>query len=202
MARTGRPRGFDRDQAVIEAMHLFWQHGYQATSLADLKSAIGGGITAPSFYAAFGSKEALFHETVARYMQTHGQVAAPLWRDDLPPREALELSLRATAKMQCESGHPTGCMIALWAMNDGDSQVLAPLVKAFRYSQRGIGHCIERGIATGGLATESGHQALCAAFGSFLIGLSALARDGASHQALDAAVSQIMRLWPQHNVAA
>ncbi|WP_312464268.1 TetR/AcrR family transcriptional regulator, partial [Pantoea endophytica] len=64
MMRTGRPRQFDRDEAVIKAMHLFWENGYESTSLAQLKASIGKGITAPSFYAAFGSKEALFAEAV------------------------------------------------------------------------------------------------------------------------------------------
>lgn len=59
MAQMGRPRTFDRDQAVEQAMHLFWQHGYDATSLSQLKAGLGGGISAPSFYAAFGSKDAL-----------------------------------------------------------------------------------------------------------------------------------------------
>ena len=58
MAQMGRPRSFDRDAAIEQALHLFWQQGYESTSLAQLKDAIAGGITAPSFYAAFGSKEA------------------------------------------------------------------------------------------------------------------------------------------------
>ena len=70
MARTGRPRAFDRDDAVDQAMQLFWQHGYDSTSLSLLKAALGGGISAPSFYAAFGSKEALFDECVQRYLTT------------------------------------------------------------------------------------------------------------------------------------
>ena len=37
MAQMGRPRTFDRDRAITEAMHLFWEHGYDATSLAQLK---------------------------------------------------------------------------------------------------------------------------------------------------------------------
>ena len=64
MAQMGRPRTFDRDAAITQAMHLFWEHGYDATSLSQLKASIGGGITAPSFYAAFGSKQALFTEVM------------------------------------------------------------------------------------------------------------------------------------------
>lgn len=53
-------------------MHPFWQHGYDATSLSQLKAALG--ISAPSFYAAFGSKENLFQETIALYLKTLGTV--------------------------------------------------------------------------------------------------------------------------------
>lgn len=84
MAQMGRPRNFDRDQAVEQAMHLFWQHGYDATSLAQLKAGLGGGISAPSFYAAFGSKEALFDECVQRYLATYAQVTECLWDEALP----------------------------------------------------------------------------------------------------------------------
>ncbi|GAB0064498.1 hypothetical protein IBA8402_02590 [Pseudomonas syringae] len=49
MAQLGRPRTFDRDLAITQALHLFWEHGYDATSLSQLKANIGGGITAPSF---------------------------------------------------------------------------------------------------------------------------------------------------------
>ena len=86
MAQMGRPRNFDREQAVEQALHLFWQHGYDATSLAQLKAGLGGGISAPSFYAAFGSKEALFEECVQRYLSTYAQVTDCLWDETLPPR--------------------------------------------------------------------------------------------------------------------
>ena len=113
MAQMGRPRTFDRDAAVDQAMHLFWEHGYQATSLSQLKAGIGGGISAPSFYAAFGSKEALFEEVVERYMSTHGRVTESLFDSTLAARDAVELTLRRSARMQCEVGHPRGCMVAL-----------------------------------------------------------------------------------------
>lgn len=80
MAQMGRPRTFDRDVAINQALHLFWEHGYDATSLSQLKANIGGGITAPSFYAAFGSKQALFNEVMERYLNTHGRVTDSLDR--------------------------------------------------------------------------------------------------------------------------
>ena len=108
MARMGRPRTFDRDVAITQAMHLFWQHGYDATSLSQLKASIGGGITAPSFYAAFGSKQALFSEVMERYLNTHGRVTESLFDTTLPPKDAIERTLRRSAKMQCEPDHPKG----------------------------------------------------------------------------------------------
>ena len=86
MAQMGRPRTFDRDAAITQAMHLFWEHGYDSTSLSQLKANIGSGISAPSFYAAFGSKEALFKEVMERYLNTHGQVTASLFDLQLPAR--------------------------------------------------------------------------------------------------------------------
>ena len=112
MAQMGRPRAFDRDQAIDQALHLFWEQGYESTSLSQLKAGIGGGISAPSFYAAFGSKEALFQETVQRYLETYAQVTECLWDDAMPARDAVELALRQSSKMQCERGHPKGCMVA------------------------------------------------------------------------------------------
>jgi len=63
-----RTRTFDLDTAVDRAMDLFWEHGYEATSLQDLKSALGLG--GGSFYAAFASKDALYQAALQRYRDT------------------------------------------------------------------------------------------------------------------------------------
>ncbi|WP_394891526.1 TetR/AcrR family transcriptional regulator [Mesorhizobium sp. AaZ16] len=64
----GRPRGFDRAEALRHAMRLFWAKGYDGASLADLTAVMG--INPPSLYAAFGSKEALFREATDLYSET------------------------------------------------------------------------------------------------------------------------------------
>ncbi len=204
MAQMGRPRQFDRDTALTRAMHLFWQNGFDATSLSQLKAELG--ISAPSFYAAFGSKETLFRETVALYLKSHGSVMDCLWDTTLPPRAAVELALRGSARMQSESGHPSGCMVALGVTSAGapdSAAVTAELTAARARNRAGILACIQRGVAQQELDPATDVSALASVFESFLLGLSTLARDGATQEAMDRAVSQVLLLWrqPEENQA-
>jgi AcrR family transcriptional regulator len=71
--KTGRPISLDRDAALENAMLLFWERGYEGTSMADLTKAMG--LNPSSIYAAFGDKHALFSLAVKRYMETRAQYA-------------------------------------------------------------------------------------------------------------------------------
>ncbi|WP_282357795.1 TetR/AcrR family transcriptional regulator [Pseudomonas sp. PS01303] len=198
MARTGRPRAFDRDDAVDQAMHLFWQHGYDSTSLAHLKAELGGGISAPSFYAAFGSKEALFDECVQRYLTTYAQVTECLWDEALPPRQAIETALRQSARMQCDDGHPKGCMVTLGVMSapsPENTRVVEALTQSRARTRAGILKCVERGVSEGLLAKDASAAAMATVFDSFLQGISILARDDTQLEGIDAAITQVMRTW-------
>src|SRR5438128_2813799 len=66
----GRPRSFDRETALEKAVMAFWEHGYEATSVSGLTHVMG--IGAPSLYAAFGDKRALFEEVVTVYGERYG----------------------------------------------------------------------------------------------------------------------------------
>jgi AcrR family transcriptional regulator len=198
MARTGRPRAFDRDDAVDQAMQLFWQHGYDSTSLSQLKAELGGGISAPSFYAAFGSKEALFDECVQRYLATFAQVTECLWDETLPPRQAIETALRQSARMQCDDGHPKGCMVTLGVMSapsPENAHVAQALTHSRARTRAGIVACVERGVSEGLLADDTNAAAMATVFDSFLQGISILARDDTPIENIDAAITQVMRTW-------
>ncbi|ROR15132.1 TetR/AcrR family transcriptional regulator [Erwinia sp. JUb26] len=198
MATMGRPRTFDRDKAIDDAMHLFWQHGYESTSLAQLKAAINSGISAPSFYAAFGSKEALFRECVQRYLATYGQVTEFLWDRRLSPREAVETTLRSSAKMQFDPRHPPGCMVALGTMSATSAEhadVVEPLARSRNRTSEGILSAFQRAVASGELKKETDVTTLAMLFTTFLFGISIQARDGASLDRLNSAITQIMQLW-------
>lgn len=199
--RTGRPRQFDRDTAVQQAMHLFWQNGYESTSLAQLKAAMGQGITAPSFYAAFGSKEALFREAVSRYLASHGQVMEPLWDNSLSPVTAIELALRQSARMQCEKNHPQGCMVALGVMSacsPENQQVMQPLKDSRLRTRQGIKSCLQRAIECGELKATTDVAGLAALIDSFLLGISTLSRDGVTLAVIEGGISQAMNILEQN----
>lgn len=198
MAQMGRPRTFDRKLAVEQAMHLFWEYGYENTSLSQLKTHIGGGISTPSFYAAFGSKEALFTETVQLYLQTYASVTDCLWDDEIPPRAAVELALYRSTKMQCESGHPKGCMVALGIMSAPTADcahVASPLSASRLRTLQGFIRCVERGIAAGELSEITDARSMGIAFNNFLLGVSIAARDGVIASDFNAAIAEIMKIW-------
>jgi AcrR family transcriptional regulator len=109
---------------------------------------LGGGISAPSFYAAFGSKEALFREAAQCYLDTYARVTECLWDDGQAPRQAIELALRQSAVMQSEPGHPPGCMVALGCMSAPTPEhaaVAAPLTASRARTRAGFARCVERG---------------------------------------------------------
>lgn len=197
MAQLGRPRSFDRAQAIDDAMLLFWKYGYDATSLSRLKEAIGGGITAPSFYAAFGSKQGLFKEVVERYMETHGRVNDPLFDENLTPKEAIAISLKRSARMQCDDHLPKGCMVALGTIGAyaDDPSVPLPLRQARARTRKGILARVTQGIERGELPETTDASALASVFEGFLLGISPMARDGVQLSVIELAIDQLMGLW-------
>ena len=199
MPRTGRPRGFDRDAAVQQAMQLFWAQGYEATSLAQLKAAMGD-IAPASFYAAFKSKDALFREVVDRYLATHGQVTAPLFDPAVPPRMAVEQSLRASARMQTDGTHPLGCLVVLSTNTcSPESRHLQAMLATERQRNRtGLRACLQRAVDAGELQRDTDVSGLAATFDAFLTGISIEARDDVSLPSLDAGITELMRLWDAH----
>jgi AcrR family transcriptional regulator len=196
MPRTGRPRNFDKDEAVAKAMQLFWERGYESTSLADLKAAMGN-ISAASFYAAFGSKEALFREVLTRYLETHGQVVAPLHNPSGNPRDAIEQTLRASARMQTDPTHPFGCLLVLsTATCSAESRhIQASLAEERERNRAALLACVSRAIAAGQLPRDTDPLAFATTFNTFLIGLSIQARDGVPLAAMELSISQLMQGW-------
>ncbi|GAB2649593.1 TetR/AcrR family transcriptional regulator [Saccharopolyspora gloriosae] len=195
MARTGRPREFDLDSALDGAMLLFWEHGYEATSLAQLRAAMG--ISSASFYAAFSSKQGLFDAVVRRYNSSFGQVTDDVADEELPPRTAVERILRQSVAMQTDPSHPSGCLVVLSATAGAADHDQARALLADRRAlvRRDLTACIRRAVAAGDLPAQCDPSELASAFAGFMWGISTEARDGVPRRTIDAAVGHVMRVW-------
>ncbi|MDV3451210.1 TetR/AcrR family transcriptional regulator [Bacillus safensis] len=196
MSRTGRPRAFNRDEAISAAMHLFWEHGYESTSLAQLRTAMGN-ISAASFYAAFDSKEALFREVIDQYISSYGQVSKSFLDTSITSKAAIEQGLRRSAKMQTEGSHPLGCLLVLSATTCSPEQnhIREMLAKEREKIRSWMKSCIERAVTNDELPVSTDIDMLVALFETFLHGISTQARDNVPYEIIDAAITQLMSVW-------
>src|SRR5438876_1611267 len=114
---VGRPRAFDVDEALDQALKVFWRKGYEGTSLPDLTRAMG--INRPSLYAAFGNKEALFRKALDRYAQ--GPAAYVREALSKPTaRAVVQHLLLGAVEMATDPRHPRGCLAVQGALACGD----------------------------------------------------------------------------------
>lgn len=193
----GRPRSFDREEALDRAMRLFWEHGYEATSLAQLTSAMG--ISPPSLYAAFGGKEKLFLETVERYVQRGGSDAEAVMGGAKTAREAIAHFLNATAQRLTNPKFPRGCMVVLSAVSCSEeaAPVQARLAACRATWQKELEQRIARGIEEGDVPASASPVALASFFMAVTQGMSLHAKDGASRKRLEEIAATAMQAWPR-----
>ncbi len=196
MPRRGRPATFDREEALHRAMELFWAHGYEGATLEALQRAMGG-ISPPSFYHAFGSKEELFEEAVDLYVATIGDPAVRALHDAKTAREGVEAMLRLTAESFSRPGKPHGCLLVVGATNCSPANKGAQdYVKAIRQrAAEVIKQRLERAVTDGELPPGLDVGGIAAFYTTVVHGLGVRAWDGASRSALMAAVDGAMAAW-------
>ncbi|WP_426513021.1 TetR/AcrR family transcriptional regulator [Dactylosporangium sp. McL0621] len=192
----GRPRSFDRDEALERAMTVFWEHGYDATSVAQLTAALG--IGAPSLYAAFGDKRSLFLDALDRYLHTHAAFTQRVLVEEPHARDAVERLLHEAAAAYTRPDRPRGCLLITAATNCSPQSAD---IAAHLRDQRAVGaHALEAKIAdtvrAGELPPDTNPRDLASFYGAVLQGMSARARDGASPDDLHRIADHALRAWP------
>ena len=193
----GRPLSFDRDAALETAMHVFWERGYEAASIADLTSAMG--ITPPSLYTAFGDKEQLFLEAIERYALGYGSAGARALDEEPSARGAIERWLTEAANELTQPCHPKGCMVVMAATNCSAAaeRVQDALLLRRTEAIANVGRRIQGGIDNGELPPDTDAKDLANFYATIYQGMSMQAKDGATHESLMATVRTAMRSWPR-----
>ena len=196
MAVIGRPRGFDRGAALEAAMVVFWRKGFGAASMNDLCEAMG--VSSPSLYAAFGSKEALYLEAIDHYVRTNG---SPIWDRLAEGATACtsveELLLAATESLPESPTTPAGCMATLGAICDEWPATISDVVRKVRLEMLGrLRSRLETGVADGELPPSTDIDGLSRFYLGVFQGMAVQARDGASPKQLRGLAAAAMAAWP------
>ncbi|WGF88286.1 TetR/AcrR family transcriptional regulator [Marinivivus vitaminiproducens] len=194
MAARGRPRGFDRDKALRQAMTLFWRQGYEGTSLGDLTGALG--INKPSLYAAFGCKEALFREAIDLY-NIEGSPQGEPFRPGRSAKEAMAGLLHGFARAYADPDTPPGCMVVLAAtIGTSESKSIQAHMSALRRkAQDDMRRQVADALARDGLADRADPARIAAFYTTVVQGLSIQARDGATRAELAVIVDDALAAW-------
>jgi TetR/AcrR family transcriptional regulator, copper-responsive repressor len=189
----GRPREFNRDEALQIAVKLFCKHGYEGVSIADLTHAMN--ISPPSLYAAFGGKEALYREALDVYLQ----------RADLPHienqgtiRDQIEYLLRDTVRAATDPSYPAGCMVTAGMLNCGaEYQSLAGTLTELRNARcREFACHLRQAVDRGELPPDTDTDATSRYLAALIQGIAIQAKDGASQTELFALVDVAISHWP------
>ena len=177
-------------------MTMFWERGFEATSIGALATAIG--VHPPSLYAAFGDKKQLFREAIAAYEAEHGTFIVSALTEEPTARQAIERLLIEAAESYTTAGQPSGCMIVLAGTNCAQTSdsVVADLAAKRRAGERAIAARIARGIADTELPSGTNADALAAYYSTVLHGLSIAARDGVPREVLESSATLSMAAWP------
>jgi len=193
----GRPLSFDRDAALEQAMHVFWQRGYEAASITSLTAAMG--ITAPSLYTAFHDKEHLFLEAIERYAAGPGGGHLRALQDEPTAYLAIRRCLEEAAEALTRPCHPPGCMVTMAATNCAvaSAHIQAALANRRAAADAGVRRRIEQGIKDRELPADTDAEALSNFYATVIRGMSMQATDGASRESLMATAATAMRAWPK-----
>ena len=191
----GRPREFDLDQALENALHVFWEKGYEGASMADLTEAMG--ITKPSLYAAFGNKEELFRKAFDSYVDgPAGYAKLALLQPTA--RAVIERLLYGEVDAVTDPDCPAGCLSINGALTCGDAaeSIKQELMARRAQGEDNLRQRFERAKAEGDLPESADPTTLARYISTIAQGIAVQAVGGAKRDELKKIVEMVLMTWP------
>lgn len=184
MAKAGRPRSFDKEEALKKAMYVFWEKGYEGTTMADLIESIG--MKAPSIYAAFGNKDAVFREVVQAYLPIVVNGQLNLLNSSPEIYDAVEATLNACVNLYTGKDNPPSCLVMTAAINtapEHEEHIGALRVLREKYKEAWQKR-FEQAKLEKQLADDINPSELAEYFTTLIQGMTIKAKDGATEEEL------------------
>ena len=193
----GRPREFCVDEALAQALRVFWTKGYEGTSLTDLTEAMG--ISRPSLYAAFGNKEELFRKALDLYEREKMEYIGRALVQPTARKVAETMARGAVENVVggCDD-EPHGCLRVMSSVACGPAaqSIHNEVVKRSNMAKQALVERFERAKAEGDLPADVDTEGLTRVLIAVLQGLSVQANQGASREELDKLVESALHIWP------
>jgi AcrR family transcriptional regulator len=192
---VGRPRCFDMELALEQALDVFWRKGYQGASLTDLTQAMG--INKPSLYAAFGNKEQLFLKAIELYEQRPCAFFEPALEQQTALAVA-EFMLYGAARSFADRTHPQGCLMVQGALTCGEE---ATAIKEVLIARRAEGEKMlqerfYRALKVGDLPQDTDVIVLARYLSTVLHGMAIQATCGVGSDELISVASMALSNFP------
>jgi TetR/AcrR family transcriptional repressor of nem operon len=179
-----RPKEFDTDVALDQAMDLFWSKGYEATSMSELVEHLG--LARQSVYDTFGDKHAIYMAALRRYCEQQMAWILPLFRSDRPARAILREYLEHTIERVLRSDKMRGCMLinAVAGLSTEDEEARKLVADTWKSGGREMVGMLRRAQERGEIGAHHDPSALGRFFGSVMTGLLVLSKTTRDRQAL------------------
>lgn len=192
--KLGRPRKFDPDQALDQAMQLFWHKGYDATSLNDLTETLG--VNRPSLYAAFGNKDELFVRALEHYWASPANYIKQALNQRTIRQVVMHLLLGVVDR-GTRPGNPPGCLFVSGALScsGADPRLHHELRAAWKNGQARITQRLQHAVETGELPPKTDVTVLMRMIVTTSFGLSVQASLGAKRAELLAVIDACLARW-------
>jgi len=191
MART---KQFDERQALVSAMLVFWEKGYEGTSINDLEQAMG--LKRTSIYNTFGNKSAIFERVMSCYKES---VMAALFTelDNAPDiREGVRRMLNGALDIHFDEDNPGGCLVVLSIVESGqhDEQSQASMQQTIQELKSALQKRLSKAKRSGELSKQLDAGATATTIATTMTGMMVMGKANFTKASLKKTVNQVVSL--------
>lgn len=180
-----RPKEFDRDTALRQAMATFWAKGYEGTSVADLTEAMG--ISRSSLYETFGDKQDLFREALDFYIAFTSKKRTAVLAGAASVKQGMTDFFAGVVSFTLSADFPGGCFFTNTATALGtlDEEIHIAIKLGTRSMEDDFFRFFARGQETNEIAPDRDIRALARFFVGLVRGISVIARINKDRKVLE-----------------
>lgn len=189
-----RPREFDEEKALDAAMQVFWEKGFEATSLSDLTSRMG--IQRPSIYSTFGDKKGLFEAALRKYTSSHAAYIRNKLQNSSSVKEAFRTFFENMVEKEYGQNPNWGCFCinSMVELSPHDEKFEVLTREHQMYLSVIFQETIDRGLRSGELDPTNNAKSLAQTLVISLIGLTVIMKSRPERSFVDNSVKEILTL--------